>query len=384
MIKYPIKVAFLVVDDRFLKREALPKFGPAPEAILQSLEALGNTVEIHVISCTLNQDQAVLQLAPNIWFHPLNVRRISMIKMLHAGCYLAVRKKLAGLRPDVIHAQGTERWCAWVASFFPQPKVLTIHGNLEVINQMMKPLPRWYWMLQTWMQKTCIGQFDGVFCNSLYTHSEISKRARKTWLVPNPLRSLFFSPLPPKTISRKKVVLNIGVFQPRKRQLELIRLARSLHEQGSSLHFRFIGSLADDSYGRECRDELARAASAGYASHAGVLGPDALLREMDAASALVHIPLEEAFGLVVAEGLARGLKFFGTAVGGVKDITEGVSDACLVNMHDLEGLRKEMLAWERHGCPLSVQGIKLMRQRYGPEAVGGKHLEIYKELLSKP
>jgi glycosyltransferase involved in cell wall biosynthesis len=233
------------------------------------------------------------------------------------------------------------------------------------------------------MQKLCIGRYDGVFCNSDYTRSEIGRRARHTWLVPNPLRPQFFRPLPPEDSPRKNVVINIGIFQPRKRQLDLLRLARTLHENGSRLHFRFIGSLADDAYGRACHEALEHAGAAGYASHAGVLDLPALLDEMDAASGLVHIPLEEAFGLVVAEGIARSLKFFGTSVGGIKDITASVDDACLVEMDDLEDLGRHLLGWERLGCPLSRSGVGTMRERYSPHAVGAKHLEIYRELLSE-
>ena len=48
--------------------------------------------------------------------------------------------------------------------------------------------------------------------------------------------------------------------------------------------------------------------------------------------------MEEAFGLVVAEALARNLKFFGTRVGGLPEITDGVEGAELFALNDEQSL----------------------------------------------
>ena len=62
-----------------------------------------------------------------------------------------------------------------------------------------------------------------------------------------------------------------------------------------------------------------------------------LIALFDQAGALVHFPSEEAFGLVAAEALARGLKLFGARVGGIPEIAAGATDAELFDANDWAG-----------------------------------------------
>ena len=102
---------------------------------------------------------------------------------------------------------------------------------------------------------------------------------------------------------------------------------------------------------------------------------------MDAASALVHFPGEEAFGLVAAEALARNLKLFAGATGGVVDIAAGIEGAELFSGQDWPGLEKSLARWLETGCPRPRTASAVMRQRYAPEVIARRHLEIYREVL---
>ena len=103
---------------------------------------------------------------------------------------------------------------------------------------------------------------------------------------------------------------------------------------------------------------------------------------MNTAHALVHLPLEEAFGLVVAESLSRGLKVFASNVGGIRDITSGVPEAELFAPDDWDGLSKALTAWFRKPSLSSVQTQNLMKSRYHPKVIAARHLEIYRELIA--
>jgi glycosyltransferase involved in cell wall biosynthesis len=124
---------------------------------------------------------------------------------------------------------------------------------------------------------------------------------------------------------------------------------------------------------------LDEAISQGYAEYLGVLDEAALIRTMDEADALIHFPEEEAFGLVVAEALARNLKVFAARIGGIPDILEGADGAEMFD--DFEGLRNGIENWLHAGCPRQSGNPDLMRQRYAPEVVARGHLEIYREVL---
>ena len=102
---------------------------------------------------------------------------------------------------------------------------------------------------------------------------------------------------------------------------------------------------------------------------------------LDAADALIHFPSEEAFGLVTAEALARNLKFFGSAVGGGVEIASGAELAELFPANDFTALEYGVADWLHAGCPRPQNAAVLMRERYHPQVVARRHLEIYREVL---
>lgn len=379
-----IKVAFIVVDDRFSTPSPVPRFGAAPSAVLHGLSKLPDDVEVHVICCTMGQPANPTKIADNIWFHPVDVPKAGFLRTLHSGCILAVRRALGEIKPDVVHAQGSERWCAVSGMFNHLPKLLTIHGNLEVIDPVIRSKPRAYWKLQTLLQKLAVPAYDGVFCNSAYTEEHLRPSARRTWLVPNPLRSEFFDiPHTSYPTGATVTILNVGLFQARKRQKNLLELAKELWHAGYPVVFRFIGRLGNDEYCLHCRALLDEGERLGYAEYGGMKTEPELVDEMDRAQAMIHCPVEEAFGLVVGEGLSRGLKFFGTAVGGIIDITSGLEACSLHEMEDWKGLAASITGWMRDGAPRVPANITIMRDRYSPEVIARRHLEIYRNLLGQ-
>ena len=108
---------------------------------------------------------------------------------------------------------------------------------------------------------------------------------------------------------------------------------------------------------------------------------DRLIETLDGADACVHFPHEEAFGLVVAESLSRNLRFFGTNVGGIRDIVEGVNGAELYG--DLPSLENGIAGWLDSGAPRTDGASSIMSSRYHPEVIGRRHLEIYREVLGR-
>jgi glycosyltransferase involved in cell wall biosynthesis len=377
-----MKIVILVVDDRFGAREPKPRFGAAFTALLAGFDACSAPFELHVVSCTLLEETETLKLSDKIWFHGIPVPKRGYLRSLHMGCLFAVKRAIREIQPDIVHAQGTERWCAVASMWLREAKVLTIHGNLVVIDKSIRSKPRLYWKLQTLLQRISLPRFDGVFCNSDYTEFCLKPSAKKTWRVDNPIRQDFFMPRIEPVPSGRPVLVNVGIFQERKRQLELLYLAKRLHQQGVEVIFRFIGQLANDDYGRQCRILLDEGTQAGYAQYMGMRTSAELVAEMDRAHGMIHCPSEEAFGLVVAEGLSRGLKFFGSAVGGIKDITKGVPGCELLHPDDWAGVASAITSWIKNGAPRQPDAVPFMAERYAPEVIARRHLEIYRELSS--
>jgi len=381
-----MRVAILTTDNRENYRrysEAVPGFGTAPEALLQGFATMPD-VQIHVLSCVQAPMQSPEKLAPNVWFHGLYVKKFGWLRTGYQGCIRAVRKELRKIRPDVVHGQGTERDCAISAALSGYPNVVTIHGNMAEIARLFNH-PRWsYWWFAARFEDFTLRRTAGVFCNSEYTENLVRSRTPKTWRVPNPIRELFFStPRPSHVPGGKCILINIGVINPRKRQVELLDAAKKLHEMGLQFEIRFIGLVTPEyEYDSRFLEKLKEAEAGGYARHLGMKSTTEIIQCLDEAHGLLHFPTEEAFGLVVAEALARDLKLFGARVGGIVDISSNVNGVELFAVDDWEGLTQSIASWIRSGHPRSPGAAAQMGQRYHPGVIARRHVEIYREVLA--
>jgi len=381
-----MRIVQLTSDNRQLYQRFdsnLPEFGAAPEALLQGFASLPN-VEIHVISCLREAVESPAKLADNIHYHSLLVPKMGWISTGYQGCIRAVRSLIRKISPDIVHGQGTEKECAMSAVYSCYPNVVTIHGNIEELNRMGEtfhdaPL---YGFLASRLETHSLRRTAGVFCNSVYTESLVSPRSKRTWRVPNAIRASFFQPANIGPKQQIPTLINVGSICPRKRQLELLRMIGEIVKSGRQIQVVFAGSLSEYSkYGAAFTEELHKAEAAGYASFVGFLDMPELILLMDSTHAFVHFPSEEAFGLVVAESMARGLKFFGANLGGIIDIATGIDGA---ELHDnFDSLKEGITRWLDAGAPSPANAAAEIAARYHPKGIAARHVEIYDELLGR-
>jgi len=379
-----IRVAILTTDNREHHRRygvAEPYFGPAVEAVLDGLSGIPE-FEVHVISCTQQPMNAPEKLSANTWFHLLEVPKLGWLRSGYQGCIRAVRRKVRELKPDIVHGQGTERECALCAVFSSFPNVITIHGNMNAVARALRARIASYHWCAALLERFTLPRTLGVFCNSAYTESVVRPVARRTWRVPNAVRREFFeTPLSKRATDSGPILLNIGAISPYKRQLKILQLARELRRDGNVFELRFIGAADRSSrYGATFLDQIALAQREGFARHRDTTSLPELIAALDDASALVHAPTEEAFGLVVAEALSRNLKFFGTNIGGVPDIATGVEGAELFSLEDQTALRTAIASWLKKGCARPASAAQEIRSRYHPEVIARRYFKIYREI----
>jgi glycosyltransferase involved in cell wall biosynthesis len=380
-----LKIAFLTTDSREHFRDyqnETPYFGTAPAALLQGFEALGEP-QVHVISCAQTRMTSPEKLSANICFHGIRVPKWGWLRSGYLGCVLATRRILQAIQPDLVHGQGTERDCAISAVLSGFPSVLTIHGNMAELARLFRAKIMSFYWLAARLENFTLPRTSGVFCNSVYTQDLVRPRTPKTWLVPNPLGLAFFENTGPRLRKESTpVLLVVGVVCPRKRQQELMGLFRELRSTGGVFRVRWIGHCPRDPYGKKFLNMLAQPECSAWNFFVGPLDQPALIQELDSASALVHFPSEESFGLVAAEALARGLKVFSSKVGGLQEICAGPTDAGLIPPEDWPGLRSAIASWLRLGCHPPNESPKIMKTRYHPEVIAHRHIEIYREVIS--
>jgi glycosyltransferase involved in cell wall biosynthesis len=196
---------------------------------------------------------------------------------------------------------------------------------------------------------------------------------------------MFFAGAPAPRGAGRCALVNVGVISARKRQLELLDVARGLRQQGLDFEFQFAGQASPgDPYAAAFLEKIGPMEKEGFARYVGLKSTGELVELFDASSALVHFSPAESFGLVVAEALARNLKLFAARVGGVPDIAAGVPETELFAVDDWQGLTAAIGGWIRRGSPPATAAASIMRARYDPLVIARRHLEIYREVLGRP
>jgi glycosyltransferase involved in cell wall biosynthesis len=380
----PLRIAIITTDARHWLREfetETPNFGTAIRGLLEGFAEISE-VEVHVISASPSPLPSLKKIAANISYHHVHVAKWGWGKSLFVGVAWHIQKLLRQIQPDIVHGQGTERDCAMAAVLSNFPNVLTIHGNMQELQRLGYHGNAVYGRLVSLLETYTLGKTLGVFCNSAHTESLVRSRARNTWLVPNSIRSAFFQSSTADPESKIPILLNVGMVYPLKRQLEILKSLRQLKHSGHHFKIIFAGDLSENSdYGKRFVEELKAAEREGIAEYAGFLDVDGLIQLMDRCSGFIHFPAEEAFGLVVAEAMTRGLKVFGANLGGIIDIAEGIEGAELFDQ--LDEMQAGIARWldaGAHRCPEAAAEIA---KRYHPKVIAKRHMEIYREVLGR-
>ncbi|MEP6669443.1 MAG: glycosyltransferase family 4 protein [Chthoniobacter sp.] len=376
------KVAILTTDKRESDRDyanPVPCFGTAPEALLQGF-AQWPDAEIHVVSCAQQPLAAPEKIAPNIFFHSLLVPKLGWLRTGYQGCVRAARRKLREIQPDIVHGQGTERDCALSAVLSGFQNVLTVHGNMRLIARVNRARPFSFNWLAARLESFTLPRADGIVCITRYTEAAVRHEARRTWVVPNAVDPSFFEVA--SQPDEVPVILCVGYISPRKNQNDFIR---ALDGAAGGRRFRivFLGHVPDDLYGSEFRALLA---TRPWCEAAGFADRGALKTWLARATALALPSLEDNCPMAVLEAMAANVPVMAANVGGVPDlVADGVTGVLCDPLNGGSMVRAFTALLDSSALRDTVarNARQQAEVRFQPKAVAGRHLEIYREVLSK-
>lgn len=401
-----MKIAILVPDNRENFRHydlPEPYFGTAPTGLLQGFgmflaEDTQSGLEIHVISCTQRHMPSPDKLGPNIRFHSLHVPKSGWLRSGYLGCALAVRRKLREIKPDIVHAQGTERDCAVSAVLSPYPRLLTIHGNLRLIKRQLGFRPFSAMWLQTFLEGMVVPRFDGIICITNYTRWAVEHEVSRTWVVPNAVDPEFLElgrdRLGPRSEFRDRranssdlglasppVILVVANIDARKNQNAFIRALDSLAAE-NEFEVRFFGKSGEDDYAKEFKCLVE---DRSWCRYGGMIGREELREEFRRATILVLPTQEDNCPMVVLEAQAAGVPVAVSDVGGVPDLVENESSGLMINPNiagSMSGAVSRLLGDASLCERLARCAYERSIERFHPLVIAKRHLEIYREVLS--
>jgi len=382
----PLKVGILTTDNRdHWRKYDLPDpiFGPAIAAVLEGLAEFPKEIEVHVISVTQKPLASPARLAPNIFFHSLVVPKIGWLRSGYQGCIRAVRAKVRNLGLDLVHGEGTERDCAMEAVFSGLPNLLTLHGNMRSVARAIHAPPFSYHWFHSFLEAWALRRTHLVLCNSSYTENLVRPLNRNVLRMPNAVRKGFYSFSTPgsKPADGIRRFLVVGLICSYKQSLEILRMLKRWRTQGApAFQCLWVGALSGEiNYTRAFLDELASAQAAGWARHQTTMSEEELIHTMDTSDVLIHIPREEAFGLVVAEAMLRGMNILAGRVGGVVDFEgtyPGIHFVAPTSPEEWTGTLSALA--QRPSLRIPRNGWNAMQ--FHPQEIARRHLQAYRTL----
>jgi glycosyltransferase involved in cell wall biosynthesis len=169
----------------------------------------------------------------------------------------------------------------------------------------------------------------------------------------------------------------------RKNQLGLIRAMDAIARE-RDIEVRFAGRANEGS--AYCREFSAAVAERPWCRHLGVLDRPGLQRELAAAALMVLPSFEDNCPMVVLEAAAAGVPVAAARVGGVPDLVSDGETGVLFDPADTAGISaavRGLLSDGGHSAAMASRALEVCRQRFAPAEVARRHLEVYREVLSR-
>jgi len=377
----PLRLALIVADEReSLSQYELPDphFGFAPSTLLAGLQQRPD-VEVHIVTCVRRRVRSPERLANNTFYHALQVPQWGFLRTGYLPVILKIRKKLRELRPEVVHGQGTERYCALAAALCGFPNVITIHGNMRQVARALGAKPFSFHWLTARLESLAIRQAGGVVCLSSYTTAQVQSLARKTWLVPNAVDPAFFEV--GRAVGAQPTILCVANVHPYKSQNLLIRTLDPI-AAGTRIQLVFLGGVtAGDPYGLEF---LALVRERSWCRYEGFQKGAALRDHLSSASMLVLPTLEDNCPMVVLESMAAGVPVAASRIGGIPDLIDHGVNGLLFDPRDPADMRSTVLKLlhPEVSQKIAAEARERARERYHPTEISRRHIEIYQEVLN--
>ncbi|MFH1111420.1 MAG: glycosyltransferase family 4 protein [Planctomycetota bacterium] len=375
-----MRIAHIIPDFRETFRRydsETPEFHASVRALLSGF-ALCPESEVHVVSCFQRPVRSPDRLFPNVRFHALHVPKSGWLRTGYQGCVRATRAALKEIRPDIVHGQGTERYCAISAVLSGFPNLVTVRGNMRQVARVVRAKPLTYFWLTAILERLTLPRTQGIICISRYARDQVAGLNPKTWLAPNAAEPEFYEVC---REAREPRLLCVSDIVEYKNQVSLIRALDELHSR-RDFTLVLVGRLLPDSdYGKTFLREVQ---SRPWCRYDGLAGREQMKGLLAGATALVHPSLEDNCPMAVVEAMAAGVPVAASRIGGIPDLIEDGVTGLLFDPNDASDIRwaaRRLL----EDAPLAERFARTARERamtqYHPRAIAERHLEIYREVL---
>lgn len=359
-----------------------PILHPAVDNLLEGLSQRDD-VQIDVLYGRQDPQPGEARENGAIRYVPVPYKKIPIPGMggAYVGRTIALLRELKRRRPDLIHAQGTERESGLVAALGKIPSLLTLHGNFREIAKVLKAKPFSYLWINSRIESFVARKVSGVLCISSYTRKAVADLNTALWTLPNAVHPAFFKVINKPVMGRVIFVAGIG---QRKNQLQFLKACDGYAQSNPNFNLEFWGPGNDSHpYDKEFQNELVSRPWAKYRGSASVSQIPSIMTSAD----ILALPsLEDNCPVVILEAMAVGIPVVASRVGGIPDLVSDGKTGFLAPPDHLEKqveMIGEIIANRDLRNELSVNSKVEALRRFTCEAIAAFHVDVYGRIINK-
>jgi glycosyltransferase involved in cell wall biosynthesis len=373
----------IVMFSRFPYDVNKPRGGveTATLGLVRGLMALG-TVELHLVTLEKGRTERVVESALGASIHRLPAPGWPMFLDLLAGPGKRLLKEyILSLKPDLVHFQETY---GLGASHYGVPVVFTVHG-FDSLNLVTEQSRLWWLRSKIWRQVEGYGlsRQSAIVSITPYVNDEIASRTRcKIYDIENAIAEKYFHLEHREEPGR---IFFAGWINPRKNLATLVRAVAELERRGVRVKLYAAGEASDPEYHGTVLRTIEELEVGDRVELLGRVGQDEIMEQLSRASVFVLPSLQENAPMAIAEAMAVGVPVISSNVCGMPYMIDEGRTGFLVAPNDVAGYADRIQALvtdDELRRAVSEAGKVEAKNRYHPEAVAGKTVELYRRLIA--
>lgn len=347
-------------------------------------------VNLLVLSLGKSDYRKTVKYASNITIEYLHKNKSfgenSLYYLFHAR--RSIRNYIKTFEPDIIHMQGASPmlFCLWGLS--KKNLVITQHGIMaEEINYQNTKVGKIKFWIKKLVEHYYYPRFQNFTFISNYNKNFLVRlkgnQQFKGKLIYNPVNPMFFDLEPHRNFEKR--ILFIGVLNPRKNLLCLLKAIRSIRNKVDDYNLYIVGDFTSDNYKNRIlqfvdENNLQKVVSfLGWKSQSEVIQ---IYKEIDL---LVLPSLQESLPVSIAEAMAAGRPVIATDVGGISEMITINKSGFVFRTNDSEGLETYLLKFcngEDIYSQFAQKAKDEAMQKFHPRNIAEQTIGFYKTVLA--
>ncbi len=289
---------------------------------------------------------------------------------------------------DILHAHWTYEY-AWAASHFTNrlPVVCTVRDWAPLIWRMVSSKDKITWFLKYFMDMAVFRNPKMIFvANSPYTQDKIRKRwAKECPMIPNSIKESFLRKERthyPDTFT----VVSISQTNDKRKNIKNLLLAfQRFHAKYPGSQLLLVGKPFEER--NEMIQKWRHEGLLTGVKPLGAVSHDRLISVLDESSVMVHPSLEETFGNILLEAMARRVPVIaGKDAGAIPYVLEQGRSGCLCDVtavKDIADKIEQVYLDKSYREQLVDNATEVLVNNYLESTVGKKHLDFYEKVIAQ-